>query len=256
VRRFVYIIDRLQSAALSPALSRQLPPASVASIRDGGRVIAWDDSASMPAERRVPGTLSTERQMPWGTISENGEEYPVTLVWWTDWLPTPEELARRDGLPGFPWRARNETAWTVPLAMDQQGRVILPNMQFIHPGAPEVLQRHTRFHEAGRRVYAALRGGQDMTMGEATEFVIEGLRINYHVGRPEIAALELFYAWDVAELAAAMAGVGVLDAMQAALGREEKKIRQLDGQGATMGEGVGADGGGALRVAGIDGGAG
>jgi hypothetical protein len=256
VRRFVYIIDRLQSAALSPALSRQLPPASVASIRDGGRVIAWDDAAPMPAERRVPGTLSTERQMPWGTITENGEEYPVTLVWWTDWMPTPEELARRDGVRGVAWQGRDDREWILPLVLHRTGEVLLPSMRFVYPSAPETLPPYERLLAMGRDVYTAMRTGTNASMDHLQAFAVEAFRANYHVGLPELAALAPFWREDLVPLAALMAGVTIYDVMAAALAGEEKKIESGDNAGAMVGEGIAADGGGSPGMVGTAGGAG
>jgi hypothetical protein len=254
VRRFVYIIDNLGAGALRPELARQLPPASVATVQDGSRLIAWADIGPMPAERRIPGVLATERQMPWGTIEADGQEYPVTLVWWKDWTPRPEDLARRDGIKGIGWQGRDGCEWILPLVLHQTGEVLLPSMRFLHPHAPETLPPYEQLLAQGRDVYAAMRSGRGMTMAALQAFVVAGFKANYHVAAPELGALAPFWQEDLPGLAGLMAGVTIYDLMAAALAGEEKKIESGDDAGAMVGEGTAADGGGASGVAGIAGG--
>jgi hypothetical protein len=144
----------------------------------------------------LPGGLAIEGFLP--DYREAEQEWrqigDAWLGWYRDNPPIPENLQRKSITPGTEIELGDERTWVAPIIRRVDGVNQLPHAWGCNP-AGKMVRRLMAEHQANWQmageVWDCFTGERGCTVGEAWDYCIRSLGINYRLGPHEIDALQL-----------------------------------------------------------------
>lgn len=158
---------------------------------------------SQAAGREVP-RMDMDKQT-WRKMPRERDGKPVYVGFWNESPPTPNELRRKEFLPGYQYELLDGNQWTIPLVRrygaDGHGCALPCVIDYDDEGEiidGPVLQRYAYLWELTKPIvddllatYELGEPADELTAKQIVETAIRLLAANYRVGLAEVRALEL-----------------------------------------------------------------